>query len=417
MDLQKEFNDIIIPYTDIPLLFIEGGIYSISARCFGQFFIISKSRRKRPNLYMIFSSAPGVGRRGDLLSYINKVVLTAIDYYSHETKIDDASIKNMKIAQMLEGGSPEGLADKLAWLREREINNICLSSSEMGRIFSAIQNAHDYMSDYDKILCKVWSGEPLYDCFSKRGKKSKDDRYVEEGTYFNICSTMQKIKNYFNGKMSQTGFVRRLLINSIDGSDIKDWKAPMGYDDDNLHKELNEFGKRIGTVMIGYASRVVKNKCKLLDLVPTQDVIDRINKYAEHWDKLVREDDENPYYLYQQTRWEYAAKVSGNCALLHGKTCIDISDVEKSIPFIDARTKDIRTELEKQMILPKMRDRENHLQKIMKYFSKGLTNKETQQRMIGYGIHAENYNEYKKILLEDGKIKINKNGGFDVIDL
>lgn len=404
-------------YSDIPTPFIEAAIYSISACCFGRFFVIPKSRNKRPNLYIILSSAPGIGRRGDMLNYINQVKFSAIERYCEERKNSD--VENEMQTQILEGGSPQGLADDIIYHRKKGLNSYCLSSTEFGRILDSIKHGQGYMTLFDSLLCKLWSGEPYYESFSKKG--GNESRYVKPGTYFNICSTSQKIKLYLDDKMSQTGLCRRLLVASVEGTDIDftKYKAPMGYDTEKMVEDLKDFGSKIGAAMLGYHNRA---NGKIIELPCSSESLDKINKYAEPWAKKVLEDDENPYFLYQQTRWEYVLKVAANIALLQGKRTIAIEQVDAAITFVDNCTKDIRTILERSQIPTKMKDQENHLNRICDYFKKGLTQREVQSRMSGYGVHAQKhedipgFNEYMKILLEDGRITMKDNEGrFNVL--
>lgn len=414
MDLFEEFKNIILPYTDIPLVFIEAGAYSISSCCLGRYYIIPKSRNKRPNTYIIFASAPGVGRRGDLLHYIKKVMHSAFMKLGDKTN-DFELYKDEIKAHLLEGGSPQGLADEIIRLRIKGLNSFCLSSTEFGRILSAIKGQVGYMGGFDNLLVKLWSGEPMYESFSSRGDNKP--RYLESGTYFNICSTTQKIKYYLDNKMAQTGFTRRLLIAGINASDIKDYKPPLGFDTESMEKQLEELGYKIGDRMhmLQNKQQTIKKESRLIDLPIEQEAINEINRYAEPWAEKVKEDDENPYYLYQQTRWEYVLKISANRTLMEFRPEVTINDVKRAIPFVDNATKDIRQILEKTSIPPKMIDKENHMDKICNYFKKGLTIKQVQQYMCGYGVHKDLYKYYLKTLSGDGRIRNGEGGKVDVL--
>ena len=51
-----------------------------------------------------------------------------------------------------------------------------------------------------------------------------------------------------------------------------------------------------------------------------------------------------------------------------------------------------------------MRDKQNHLDKIVKYFNQGKTKTKIQQTMSGYEVNVKEFNDYIDELFEEGRI-------------
>jgi len=119
-DFIQEFRTIVNKYSDIPKIFTEAGGLSIISTCLGRFYYIPNARGIRPNLFIIFSSAPHITRRSYIIRCIQKVKHSAFNKYilllNKETKLSDSSrerYNNEIKAHILESGSPEGLIDDI----------------------------------------------------------------------------------------------------------------------------------------------------------------------------------------------------------------------------------------------------------------------------------------------------------------
>ena len=413
MDILNDFRDIIYKYSDIPLPFIEAGAYSIISTCYGRFYRITKSRDKRPNTFIVLASAPHMTRRSDLLKHVSTVRFKAFETYRKGTNDAENEIKS----HILESGSPEGLIDDINSLKNEFMECFCLSSSEFGTsILKPIINKSGYMAHMDALLCKLWSGEYVYQSFSNKGKKNKksNTRYLEAGTYFNIFSTMQKAKQYLDEGLSKTGLARRLLIVSVEGTDLTEYKPPLGYDTDEMTKELEKLGIRIGNEMIK-----MDKKQKNPGYIPipyNEDVEKIINTYSKDWEIRARDNDEDPYMLYQQSRWEHVLKIACCNASSTVKSVITKKHVESAIKFVDNSTKNMEYILN-QSLIDKEKERENKLlNKMCQWFKDGLKKREVQQRLSAYNIHKTEFEGFMKILINDQRIKMKGNeGGFDVL--
>lgn len=399
-DIVRMFKRIVMVSSDIPECFIDASGYSIISSCLGRFYQIPMSGGKRPNLFIVLSSAPAIGRRSEMLKLTNIVKRSAFKTYTtllNKNQEDKEGFKNEIRAHMLECGSEGGLIDDINYFHNQGINSFCLSSPEFGKVLKGIKDI-GYMSGFDNALCRLWGGESYYQSFSHR-KDGYKPRFLPSGIYFNLFSTTQKLKHYLHENMAVTGLVRRLLFSSIEGEDLKKYKPPLGRDTEQMEMDLAALGVIIGRLM--YSCHKT-DKLTILPLNP--DAMQIINDGAEKWEKKAREDDENPYFLYQVSRWEHILKVSACDALSTLKIKIEIENVNKAIQFVDNATKDVMEILERLNISKYEKKDYDNKQKILKLIRKGADRTKIQQRMSPYGVKKRLLNKYLIELLRDEDI-------------
>lgn len=397
---------IINKHSDIPRSFVVAGVLSIISTCFGRFFIIEDSRGKQPNLFIILSGAPALTRRSELANFANVVRFTALKRFC---ELCGKNEMNEIKAHMLEGGSPEGLVDDIEYLKNEGCECFLLNSSEFGRILEGIKKTN-YMAMFQPLLIKLWSGESDYQSFSKRS--GAPSRYLSPGTYFSIFGVMQKAKYYLNEKMSKTGLIRRLLIMVIEGEELKDWKPPLIRDADKCVKDLELLGFEIGEKMYEYYKKYEETK-QLIKLNYSDEVQNEINRIAEKHELMAREDDENPYYLFLVTRWEYYLKVASCYALDDDSLIINTEHLEKAILFVDEATKAIRETLQCFLIPIYIRRMEELLKKIEKTVNKKkkILRRKMQQYLSPYGVRKNEFQTLINKSIEENIIKEVHEGG------
>jgi len=418
IDLISDFREIIYSYSDIPLPFVEAGGFSIISTCFGRFYYIPKARGIRPNLFLVLSSAPHIGRRSYIISCVKTVRRSAFKKYLtllNNNKYDD-SVTNRYYseikAHILESGSPEGLIDDIEYLKKLEVNSFCLTSPEFGKILTGIIEAKGYQAGFDDLLCRLWSGESAYQSFSHRG--GGESRYLSPGTYFNLIGSTQKIHNYIHEKMAETGVLRRFLIASVEGTDMDKWESPLE-DHEAMVKELIKLGGKIGNRMFQLHAKAKQTE-KFIPLPYDNKVAEEVERYSKVLEMSARADDENPYLLYKVNRWEHALKVAGNIALSKLEEQIKFPYFEQAQIYVDKNSVKIKTILEQLKVPDKQKGQEKNLNAILRYFKLGLSRSDVQKRMSAYGVHAKEYGELIAILLTDGKIKAKDKTHFEVLE-
>jgi len=406
MNYINRFIHIIKKHSDIPKSFVVAGALILISTCFGRFFTIKDSRGKRPNLYIILSGAPALTRRSELVKYVNIVLFTALKRFCELCGKD--KLNEIK-AHMLEGGSPEGLVDDIEALKNESCECFLLNSSEFGRILDGIKKTN-YMAGFQQLLIKLWSGESDYQSFSKRS--DAPSRYLSPGTYFGIFGVMQKAKHYIDENMSKTGLIRRLLILIVEGEDLKDWKPPLIRDADRCKKELEALGIEIGEKMYEHYKNY-EERDQLIQLDYSDEVQKEINKMAEEHEKLARDDDDNPYYLFLVTRWEYYLKVASCYALDDDSLTIEIEHLKKAIKFVDRASKAIRETLQGCLVPINIRRREDMYKKVERIVKKKkkILRRKMQQYLSSYGVRKKEFQTLMDGCIEEKIIKYEHNGG------
>lgn len=408
--LTKEFVDIVSNHSDVPRNFQLAGAYSIISQTIGRYYELYDFSNLKPNTYIIVASAPRFTRRGELLKCVKKVTNTAFEVYNSETN----NAEYEKKSNMLEGGSVEGLTDDVNYFKEKGVNSFCLCSSEFGRILTGIKRDKSYMTGMDSLLCKLYSGEPFYQSFSKRRTGEYKPRYLAPGTYFNIFGTMQKPKYYFDNKMSQTGLVRRLSLFSVEGHEVLDnYRAPLGRDTDILYKKLKYLGEKIGSKMLELEEQLQDDS--LISITYNDEVKNKFNEYDEQVTRMAKINDENAYYLYKQGQFDQMLKFSMLRAISDNRKELTLEDFNLAKTHVEIATRDLQNILEGTMIPKEQKQYEDNLKRLSHYMKQGLRKREIQQRMISYGVHANMLKELYATLQHDGIIKINEDGEYELL--
>lgn len=410
-NLIDRYSQIMRKYTDISDCFVNAGGYSLVATLMGRYYKIPFGRAKRPNEFIILASAPYITRRSELLKTVGIVKNAALQKYAGD---DKDKYHNELRSLMLESGSPQGLIDAINLHKSKGAKSFCLTSPEFGKILDEMKS-QQYMTGFGSLLVKLWGGESDYQTYSERG--GSKPRFLEEGTYFNVLASTQKIHHYLDSKTSQTGLARRLLIASLEGTDLTDYKDPLGYDDDAMKSDLMKLGSEFGTVMMGCESLASTFPDGLIPLPCSNDALTLINSQAKDVEISARDNDENPYYLYQAAKWEHILKISANdtIARLTQKT-IEIDNVKKANDFVDYATKDVKRILE-TMILPE-EDKKimTRLNAMLRYIKKGYSRSDTQKYMRGgYGVLLGQFEIYITMLLANRCITLREDGWYDFV--
>jgi len=399
----NRFQKIIGEHTDIPDKFTTAISYVLISETLGRFYKIEYLKDYRPNLYIVLASAPRITRRGSLTKAFSYVLDGAFaNYYKI---LDKDKLLSFEIeAHMLEGGSPQGLIDDINYFRNKGIDSFAIRSTEFGRLFKSIYQGANYMSGMDELLCKLWSGESKYESFSKRGKNKHEPRFLPPNQYFNLLGTMQKAEKYLDDKkVAETGLARRLSIWNIEGEELLNKHKPwLGRNENKMYKSLDKLGKEIGECM--YKTNMKLDNSDFLYLHFTDKAKDKFNELDRMLDMRAKKNDDDPYSLFLQGQIDQALKFAMNRAISRGSHIIDKNDFEISLKHAKMSAQPLKPLFERLKVPKKMRDRENLLNKMEKYFKKGLSRSKVQQRMSGYGVHATEFNNYLGILSEDGRI-------------
>ncbi len=398
----ERFQNIIEEYTDVPEKFTTAVSYPLIAETLGRFYKLTHLKDYRPNLYIILASAPRIGRRGSLTKAFSYVLEGVFSIYYKELKKDELLGYEIK-AHMLEGGSPQGLIDDINYFWDTGIVSYAIRSSEFGRLFKLIYQGTNYMNGMDGLLCKLWSGESYYESFSSRGKKHKP-RYLPPNRYFNLLGTMQKAEKYLDDKkVAETGLARRLSIWDVSGEELLDkYKPLLGRDEEKMYIKLGELGQELGKRMFDTRNRLGDNDFLYLDF--TDGAKEKFNDLDRTLDRKAKENDDDPYYLFIQGQIDQTLKFAMNRAISRGSDVINEEDFDVSLSHAKISAIPLKPLFNKLKVPKIMRDKEHLLSKMEDYFKRGLSRSKVQQRMIGYGVHAFEFNEYLSVLIDDGRL-------------
>ena len=243
-------------------------------------------------------------------------------------------------------------------------------------------------------------------------------------TYFSIFGTMQKAKYYIKENMAHTGLMRRFCIFSVEGIDLpnENWKPPLGTQTDDLSPLLDQLGKEIGQRMYTYGLKLKELRTKLpknidkkqvfLPLYYDKEVEKLGNEYARSIEIPAREDDENPFLLFQQNRFEHTMKFAGLLAVANGRNNVTIEDFNTCKKIIEHTTKSMEDTLYGTASSKKKNEHEKNRERLYQYIKKNRLDKRTiQMRMGRFGVKSKELELlYAKLkgdhrILEDGKKK------------
>jgi len=403
--IMSRFRKIVSDHTDMPKKFIIPVSYLIIAETIGRFYELEGLRKFRPNLFIILASAPKIGRRGTLLKIFNQVLQAAFLTY-HELKDDiQKGIEELK-AHQLEGGSPQGLVDEINYYKEKhKIKSYAITSSEFGKLFKSIAEGKSYKEGTDALYCKLWSGEPYTESFSRRGKEDAEPRYLPPNQYFNLLGMMQKIGKYLtNEDVAETGLARRFSIWNVEGIELVDNHKPLlGRNEDEMFGQLFELGEELGKRMVDAEKKLDENNGMLISIGVTDDAKEKINELERTLGLKAKENDEDPYSLFIQGQVDQVLKYCMNRALSRNSTTINLEDLRIALAHAKIATKPLKPIFDALGSKSKMKDPEHIKNKIAEYFNKGLTRSEVQSSMSPY-CKAKEFNIYIEELFADRRI-------------
>jgi hypothetical protein len=337
------FIEIVEKMVDSPRDFIEGAGLSLISSTLGRFHVIGESRGKHPQTFVVLCSAPGLGRRGELNKCFNIVLKSAISTYVKKKFIEDEEIKKQyaaeKRAMFLEGGSEQGLIDIIEELKDKGVRGFLLNASEFGDILDSIRTG-GYMHGLNKLFCKLWSEEYKIEDFSHRDPKKPHMRVLREGTYFCILGFMQKAEDYLVEEMSKVGLLRRLLIIDKKGTEMTRHLPAISEEYDGYVNQLEELGNDIGKRMYELSegcktvgTDALEGHQPCLEVIMDSDVKDEINRIEEKLHTDAKMHDKDPYFLYQQSRWEYILKLATCYSIADCKLVITKDYLDKAFGF------------------------------------------------------------------------------------
>jgi hypothetical protein len=380
VNLQDRFITIIKNHTDIPEKFLIATSYSLVAQTVGRFVFLEELPYYRPNIFVILAGAPRVPRRGELFKLHGVTFRESVRQYHGLNGCEEKASLDIQ-AHMLDGGSPQGIADAINEFREKKnITSYAIKSNEFGRKLDQIFNDIGYMRGMDSLLCQLWSGESYLESFSTRGE-DKRPRYIPEGMYFNLLGGMQKANNYIHDKkISETGLGRRLSIWNVEGADtIGNYKPFFGRKPIEMNQELTSLGKDIGDAMFAYQSGVY--------LKIDDDFNREFSKKEEELTRYAKENDTSPYFLFLQGQIDQILKFSMLRCIADGRTTLTLSDYNQAFIHAVMSTKDLK-EMFDDMLLTKEKKTQETRRKAFLRCLKRRYNKSQSERYLrgGYGM-------------------------------
>lgn len=383
----ERFTAIAKKIVDSPDEFIIGAGLSLISTTLGSFYHIMGGRDMYPQMFIILCSSPGVGRRGAIDKLFKKPLYAALSEYCKLSYEDSDELKEHYITEMkatgLGGGSPQGLIDKIEDLKDNGARGFLLDDAEFGTILDGIKNKHGYMTGFNHLFCTLWSAEGTSESFSK--KSTTGDRLLRPGTYFGILGYMQKAKHYLDKSMSDVGLLRRLLIIDVKGEDM-DRHLPAILDDsgnayDEAVTELEALGTEIGARMHelklqcnedktqhhSYHSDILETYPGYVHLGLSDEVRERINQVEKTDCVNARNNDEDPFLLYKQSRWEYMIKVASCIAISNKSVLITTDNLEESETLITKLTEAIEPALYSILVTDPRKEHLKDMEVIFRY--------------------------------------------------
>jgi hypothetical protein len=335
------------------------------------------------------------------MRYVNKVKNSCFETYATLKNLDKIDKTEFK-AHSLGGGSPQGLIDDINHYKKQGATSFAIQDTEFGRTLQSIQKGFGYMAGLDDLYCRLWTGEYYLESFSRRSnnKDKSEPRELTEGTYFSIFGTMQKLKNYITSEnLSFKGTMRRMSIFAIDGKDVLDYyRPPLGRNIESLDGKLQNLGVRLGENMF----ELEKEKRPIL-IEYDDETKNYLNKYDEKLTRLAKQNDEDPYYLYQQGLFEQTCKFGMHIVISNDNRELVLEDVLKAQKQAEQATEKVRVILEEELIPHKQKQRRKNIERMIMFVRKhNPTKRELQQRMGSIGVVGQEYRDF----LELGFIKL-----------
>jgi hypothetical protein len=307
-DLVKEFADILCKYVDCRREFAESAGYALISSALGYFFKcpwVPKDSSK-PNVYIVLSSDPGLFRRSNIQSSMIRVFKTAMkDFFvdllkNQPENVGKSDIELEELAtgfintkvMLYGGGSPEGVCDHISNAKPTKMFHI--HSTEFGSTLAKMfGDGRCYEEGLSVLYSLLYYGEGGTIPLSTRGKNNVK-RTVPEGLYVTLFVGMQELEEYLrNPKAIKQGFFRRILVVYFGkNDDPAPWKPYIRNDKEDFYEELDRFAKKLLKEVNRVREYVKKNyemqHEEIINLLPSDEIINKINSYDEQINGLVR---------------------------------------------------------------------------------------------------------------------------------
>lgn len=427
-NLIKYIKDITTENIDAPPIFHDMLAYHAISATLGMFFKPRTIVLTRPNLFFVMSCIPGRGRRSTMMNASGVLVNAALTQYYEKTlncSYQDAFDKVWK--SRIERGTPQGICDKLIEGRDVKASSFILCNGEFGETLRRMSIEKDPTAGTGSLLCNLYYGESYTEDLSQRG--GKPSRLIPEGLYVTMFSSMQEPKYYLTKKSSRIGLLRRLGIGYVKEFSMNGWKPPVRSTLIDYKDQLRKISKDYITPRMmkyhnlleqlhsnpGYSDWFLEVQ---FDDGPRKKLVEMSRKIDE---ELSTESGQTEYTIYQQTRWEYIAKISTldaiakdqwmggetKNAVFGGFIFVKDDNMNEAITFnesMDKHTKDMMDEIGKE---EREHVQENLIQRVERLIRKAGPNYIQRAKLLTSlpGIRADELDLQIRTLIEQDKIE------------
>ncbi|MCJ7570959.1 MAG: hypothetical protein MUO82_03660 [Candidatus Thermoplasmatota archaeon] len=358
-DLIEEHFKITREFTDAPEIFLKTCSYHIISTVLGQYFEIFDSHVKRPNLWFILSSVPGITRRSTVCGFNEDVISRAFTkFYADNEKLAGKEAYSKYSSSRIVDGTPEGIEDAVMDGEAVGINTFNVCNPEIGDVLRKISTGKSGTYGLDTLLSRLYYGEPYIDYLSRRVKNARDRKF-SAGKYVTMFSSMQEPQYYLNKTMSRQGLLRRMQLIYVDTKDLKkeNWKSPFCNNLHSYQKEMEDYvDDLLFPTMLEFYNAWKNYNEDLNDThyipVKIEDTVNKkIEKVAYEIDMKII-DNASDYNIYQQSRWENLIKMTAVSAIarnpLEGKEKVNVWSISATYDDYQ-RAKNILLETGKHM--------------------------------------------------------------------
>lgn len=429
VNLIKYIKDVTLENIDAPKIFHEMLAYHGISATLGMFFRPRTILLTRPNVFFVMSCIPGRGRRSTMMNMSGVLVNSALTQYYEKTlncSISDAQDKVWK--SRIERGTPQGICDKIIEGLTVKTNSFILCNGEFGETLRRMSIEKDPTAGTGSLLCNLYYGESYTEDLSQRG--GKPSRLIPEGLYVTMFSSMQEPKYYLTKKSSRIGLLRRLGIGYVKEFSMDGWKPPIRSAIIDYKDRLKDISKNfIAPRMMKYHRLLETLHSDLrysdwfLEVQFGENTRKKLEEIARKVDEeLSTESGQSDYSIYQQTRWEYVAKISILNAIakdqwvgeekkgaeLGGFIFVKDENMNEAIKFneaMDKHTKDMMDEIGRE---EREHVQESLIQRIENLIRKAGPNGLQRAKLATSlpGLTAEQIREQINTLLKQEKIRI-----------
>lgn len=348
LNIIEEYVNVVSKETDSPKTFITACAYHLVSNMLGRYFYCMEMpyKNKRPNLWYILSSVSGRGRRSTAIAFEQECQKGAMRLL----KWDDKSISD----SVIEEGTVEGIADDLS----RRVTNdtLAIVSSEFGGILKRIRKQR-YMSGVMNLLTKLYSGESYK--FSLSQRKGIFVRYIPEGLYVTMLTSMQDPEEYLDRSMIRQGTLRRMNIIYEPKSEF--WLPPIRFGGSRPENVVGHISEEIAKRMTTYQEILNTStsigsrypEYQFIDIFFERSVAEQINLKAHEIDEKI-DINASDINVYNQSIWESRTKMAMCYAIAEGDLKA-MTGLSKDPPVIIVKQEHLNKVLEFQnMYLPKL---------------------------------------------------------------